>query len=232
MSKDTLWTTVQSQAASLARYSGELHYYDPMAMDIIQREQDVRRGIRLEYLTVGWNILEGAIAILSGTIAGSVALVGFGIDSAIESSSGAVLLWRLRAERNGHNVERVEQRALKLVGIGFFLLAAYVAFEAITTLLSREAARRSIVGIALSLASLIVMPLLAKAKRRTASGLKSAALHADSRQTSICAYLSAILLGGLLLNAVAGWWWVDSVAALAMIPIIVQEGRQALKVGC
>lgn len=189
----------------------------------------MQRGIRLEYLTVGWNVLEGAIAIVAGSIAGSVALVGFGLDSAIESSSGAVLLWRLHAERNGENIERLEKTALKLVGIGFLLLAAYVAFDSISTLLLREASRRSVVGVALSLASLLVMPLLARAKRRTASDLNSAALHADSRQTSICAYLSAILLGGLLLNAVAGWWWADPVAALVMVPIIAQEGREALK---
>jgi len=198
-------------------------------MDVVQRKRDVQRGIRLEYLTVGWNVLEGAIAIVAGSIAGSVALVGFGLDSAIESSSGAVLLWRLHAERNGENIERLEKTALKLVGIGFLLLAAYVAFDSISTLLLREASRRSVVGIALSLASLLVMPLLARAKRRTASDLNSAALHADSRQTSICAYLSAILLGGLLLNAVAGWWWADPVAALVMVPIIAQEGREALK---
>ena len=200
-----------------------------MAMTTVQRQRDVQRGIRLEYLTVGWNVLEGAIAIVAGSIAGSVALVGFGLDSAIESSSGAVLLWRLHAERNGENIERLEKTALKLVGIGFLLLAAYVAFDSISTLLLREASRRSVVGIALSLASLLVMPLLARAKRRTASDLNSAALHADSRQTSICAYLSAILLGGLLLNAVAGWWWADPVAALVMVPIIAQEGREALK---
>jgi divalent metal cation (Fe/Co/Zn/Cd) transporter len=200
-----------------------------MPMDVVQRKRDVQRGIRLEYLTVGWNVLEGAIAIVAGSIAGSVALVGFGLDSAIESSSGAVLLWRLHAERNGENIERLEKTALKLVGIGFLLLAAYVAFDSISTLLLREASRRSVVGIALSLASLLVMPLLARAKRRTASDLNSAALHADSRQTSICAYLSAILLGGLLLNAVAGWWWADPVAALVMVPIIAQEGREALK---
>jgi len=200
-----------------------------MAMDVVQRKRDVQRGIRLEYLTVGWNVLEGAIAIVAGSIAGSVALVGFGLDSAIESSSGAVLLWRLHAERNGENIERLEKTALKLVGIGFLLLAAYVAFDSISTLLLREASRRSVVGIALSLASLLVMPLLARAKRRTASDLNSAALHADSRQTSICAYLSAILVGGLLLNAVAGWWWADPVAALVMVPIIAQEGREALK---
>jgi len=200
-----------------------------MPMDVVQRKRDVQRGIRLEYLTVGWNVLEGAIAIVAGSIAGSVALVGFGLDSAIESSSGAVLLWRLHAERNGENIERLEKTALKLVGIGFLLLAAYVAFDSISTLLLREASRRSVVGVALSLASLLVMPLLARAKRRTASDLNSAALHADSRQTSICAYLSAILLGGLLLNAVAGWWWADPVAALVMVPIIAQEGREALK---
>lgn len=198
-------------------------------MNTTQRERGLQRGIRLEYLTVGWNILEGAVAILSGTIAGSVALVAFGIDSAIESSSGTVLLWRLHGERNGENIERLEQRALKLVGIGFCLLAVYVAFDAIHTLASREAPRRSLVGIALSVASLIVMPLLAKAKRRSAAELNSAALHADSRQTSICAYLSVILLGGLLLNSAAGWWWADPVAALAMVPIIAHEGREALQ---
>ena len=200
-----------------------------MVVNVTQRERSLRHGIRLEYLTVGWNILEGAVAILSGTIAGSVALVGFGIDSAIESSSGTVLLWRLHAERKGQDVERLENQALKLVGIGFCLLAVYVAVDAIRTLVTKETPRRSLVGIAVSVASLIVMPLLAKAKRRSAAELTSAALQADSRQTSIYAYLSAILLGGLLLNAVAGWWWADPASALAMVPIIAQEGRKALK---
>lgn len=200
-----------------------------MTVNVTSRERSLRRGIRLEFLTVGWNILEGVVAILSGAIAGSIALVGFGIDSAIESSSGAVLLWRLHAERNGQNVERLEQRTLKMVGIGFLLLALYIAIDAIRTLSSRETAHRSLVGIALAMAALIVMPLLAKAKRRAASNLDSAALYADSRQTSICAYLSAILLGGLVLNAVAGWWWADPVAALVMVPIVAQEGREALK---
>jgi len=195
----------------------------------IQRTNIVSRGIRLEYITVGWNVVEGAVAVLAGLLAGSVALVGFGVDSAIESSSGAVLLWRLRAEQTGKNIERAEQTALKLVGASLLLLAAYVTFNAIKTLVTREQPQRSILGIVLSVLSLIVMPLLAKAKRRTAAELNSAALHADSRQTSICAYLSAILLGGLLLNAALGWWWADPVAALAMVPIIVQEGREALK---
>jgi len=195
----------------------------------IQRTNIVSRGIRLEYITVGWNVVEGAVAVLAGLLAGSVALVGFGVDSAIESSSGAVLLWRLRVEQTGKNVERAEQTALKLVGASLLLLAAYVTFNAIKTLVTREQPQRSILGIVVSVLSLIVMPLLAKAKRRTAAELNSAALHADSRQTSICAYLSAILLGGLLLNATLGWWWADPVAALAMVPIIVQEGREALK---
>jgi len=195
----------------------------------IQRTNIVSRGIRLEYITVGWNVVEGAVAVLAGLLAGSVALVGFGVDSAIESSSGAVLLWRLRVEQTGKNVERAEQTALKLVGASLLLLAAYVTFDAIKTLVTREQPQRSILGIVVSVLSLIVMPLLAKAKRRTAAELNSAALHADSRQTSICAYLSAILLGGLLLNAALGWWWADPVAALAMVPIIVQEGREALK---
>lgn len=200
-----------------------------MAKGPIQRTNIVSRGIRLEYITVGWNVVEGAVAVLAGLLAGSVALVGFGVDSAIESSSGAVLLWRLRAEQTGKNIERAEQTALKLVGASLLLLAAYVTFNAIKTLVTREQPQRSILGIVLSVLSLIVMPLLARAKRRTAAELNSAALHADSRQTSICAYLSAILLGGLLLNAALGWWWADPVGALAMVPIIVQEGREALK---
>ncbi|MCU1308744.1 MAG: integral rane protein [Acidobacteriaceae bacterium] len=200
-----------------------------MIADAIQRRQTVTRGMRLEYVTVGWNVFEGIVAVLSGLLAGSVALIGFGVDSAIESGSGAVLLWRLRAEQTGKNVESAEERALKLVGVSLLLLAAYVTFDAIKTLVTREQPQRSFIGIGLSVLSLIVMPVLARAKRRTASELNSAAMHADSRQTSICAYLSAILLGGLVLNAVAEWWWADPIAALAMVPIIVREGREALK---
>jgi divalent metal cation (Fe/Co/Zn/Cd) transporter len=200
-----------------------------MAPSAIQRQNIVNRGMRLEYVTVGWNVLEGLVAMLSGFAAGSVALIGFGVDSAIESGSGGILLWRLRAEQRGKNVEEVEKIALKMVAVSFFLLAAYVTFDATKTLMEKEQPHRSLIGIAISVLSLILMPLLAKAKRRTASQLNSAALHADSRQTSICAYLSAILVGGLLLNATLGWWWADPLAALVMVPIIVQEGRGALK---
>ena len=200
-----------------------------MASDTLTRQAAVGRGIALEHLTVGWNILEGIVAILSGALAGSVALMGFGIDSGIESASGGILLWRLYSERCGQDTEAVERRALNLVGVSFILLAAYVAFDAAKTLISHERPERSIIGILLSVLSLIVMPLLARAKRRTAAQLNSRALHADSRQTSICAYLSAILLGDLLLNALLGWWWADPIAALVMVPIIVNEGREALQ---
>lgn len=187
----------------------------------------MERGIRLEYLTVGWNVLECAVAVFFGAAAGSIALIGFGVDSAIESASGFVLLWRLRAERRGDGAEALEQKALRLVGLSFFLLAAYVAFESVRSLWLREAPEASLPGIVLAGLSLIVMPLLARAKRATAADLHSPALHADSRQTSLCAYLSAILLGGLALNAAFGWWWADPIAGLLMTPIIAREGWEA-----
>jgi divalent metal cation (Fe/Co/Zn/Cd) transporter len=194
-----------------------------------QRAQLVRKGLWLEYFTVAWDSLEAVIAIAAGVVASSIALIGFGLDSVIETTSAAVLLWRLHADKHEHRRERVEQMALKLVGVSFFLLAAYVAFDAAKTLWTREAPDRSIVGICLAVLSLIVMPLLARAKRRVAAQISSRALHADSRQTSLCAYLSAILLGGLVLNATLGWWWADPVAGLAMVPIIVNEGREAFR---
>lgn len=186
----------------------------------------IRRGRKLEYLTIGWNLLEGVIAVGAGVVAGSTALVGFGFDSFIESLSGGALLWRLRSDEEAERSERI---ALKLVGASFLILAAYVAFDAGKSLITREPPEASYVGIALSVLSLVVMPLLARAKRRVAASLNSRALKADSRQTDICAYLSAILLGGLLLNALFGWWWADPVAALVMVPIIVREGIEALQ---
>ena len=196
---------------------------------LAERTQHVSRGIVLEYLTIGWNVLECGVAMIAGITAGSVALIGFGIDSAIESLSGGVLLWRLHAERRGHHVETLERMALKLVGASFLILAAYVALDSAKTLWTREHPERSVVGIGLAVVSLIVMPLLAQAKRRTARHLNSAALAADSKQTSLCAYLSAILLGGLILNALLGWWWADPMAALVMVPIIAKEGVEGLQ---
>lgn len=198
-------------------------------VSIADRSVFVRRGLRLEYLTLGWNSLEAVIAVLIGMLAGSIALVGFGIDSVIECASGAVLVWRLRTDADAHRRERVEQLAQRLVGVSFFLLAAYVAYQSLSTLLKRETPEHSISGIVLAAASLIVMPILARAKRRVAKELSSNAMHADSRQTDLCAYLSAILLGGLVLNAAVGWWWADPVAGLAMVPIIAKEGVSALR---
>lgn len=191
-----------------------------------QRAGLVRRGRALEYFTIVWNCLESIVAIGSGLVAGSIALVGFGFDSLIESSSGAILLWRLRDDEKG---EQREKAALKFVGISFLLLAAYVAFDALKSLVEREAPKTSYVGIGLAVVSLIVMPLLARKKRQVAALLNSRALQADSRQTDICAYLSAILLGGLLLNLFFGWWWSDPVAALVMVVIIAKEGVEALR---
>lgn len=194
----------------------------------VTRSQSVKRGRWLEYLTIGWNSLEAIIAIGAGLIAGSIALVGFGLDSIIEVSSGAALLWRLHMDAPEKR-ERAEQIALKLVGASFLLLAAYVGFDATKSLITREPPEASYVGIGLASLSLIVMPLLARAKRKVAASIDSRALQADSRQTDICAYLSAILLGGLMLNALFGWWWADPLAALLMTPIIVKEGIETLR---
>ena len=191
-----------------------------------ERQRLLGQGRRLEYLTLGWNLVEAVVAIGSGLMAGSAALVGFGIDSLIESTSGAALLWRFFGEDGG---DEREARALRLVGVSFLLLAAWVGWEGLSTLLAREEPEESLVGIVLAGLSLLVMPILARAKRRVASGLGSKALEADSRQTDLCAYLSALLLVGLGLNALFGWWWADPAAALAMVPIIVGEGVRALK---
>lgn len=196
-----------------------------MLTETIHGDQ-LRAGRRLEYFTLGWNLTEVVVAVGAGLFASSIALVGFGIDSLIESLSGSILLWRLQ---NAATDERRERLALKLVGISFFVLALYVTVEAAKSLLRHEQPETSIVGIVLAVVSLIVMPILARAKRRVAARLDSGALHADSRQTDICAYLSAILLGGLLLNALFGWWWADPAAALCMLPLIFHEGIEATK---
>jgi divalent metal cation (Fe/Co/Zn/Cd) transporter len=194
-----------------------------------ERAAVVARGRRLEYFTIAYNSLEGLIAIAFGALAGSIALVGFGFDSVIEVTSGAVLLWRLRAEMDEGRRERAEARSLRIVGICFIALAIYVGYEATASLLRQEPPERSVPGIVLAAASLVVMPLLARAKRRVARGIDSAAMTADAKQTELCTYLSAILLGGLALNALAGWWWADPVGALLMVPLIAVEGYKALR---
>jgi len=193
------------------------------------RARLVKRGRRLEYFTIGYNSLEGLVAILAGLIAGSIALVSFGFDSLIEVTSGAVLLWRLHADVDEAQRERVEVRALRIVGICFLVLAVYVSYDSVKSLWRHEAPEKSLPGIILAIASLIIMPLLVRGKRRVARGLSSGAMMADAKQTELCTYLSAILLGGLLLNLLFGWWWADPVAALVMVPIIAKEGIEALR---
>jgi divalent metal cation (Fe/Co/Zn/Cd) transporter len=193
----------------------------------LARAAQVRRGLRLEYFTVGYNSLEAVIALVSGAIAGSIALTGFGVDSVIEVSSGAALIWRLHSDARDR--ERIERLTLRLVGASFVALAGYVGYESIASLALREAPDRSLPGILLAAVSVVVMPLLARAKRRVAARISSAALTADARQTDFCAWLSAILLAGLVLNALLGWWWADPLAALAMVPIIAREGAAALR---
>ena len=189
------------------------------------------RGLRLEYLTVGWNIVEGVIAVGAGLAAGSVALVGFGVDSFVESISGSVLIWRLGAESVGgadeERIERVEQRASRLVAVSFLILAAYVALEAVGTLINQDRPEASPIGIVVTVVSLAVMLWLARAKRDTGEALGSRALVADSHQTFACWYLSATTLAGLALNAGFGLWWADPSAALVIAVFLVREAREA-----
>ena len=183
----------------------------------------------LAIFTIAYNLGEGAIAITAALVARSQALLGFGFDSAVESISASVFLWRLRAERRDpERAERVEHQATRLIGISFFILAAVVAFEALRHLTTGEPPDASPVGIALTAASLIVMPILAWKKRQVATELDSRAGLADSAQTFACVYLSAVVLAGLILNSLLGWWWADPAAALGIVSLLLNEGREAL----
>lgn len=187
------------------------------------------RSRRLNLATLAYNALEGVIAIASGVAAGSVALIGFGIDSGIELTASLVALWRLSADADHARRERAERMSHRIIGGLFMALALYVTVDAGLALRNREAPGESPVGIALAAASVLVMPYLARAKRRVGVALGSRALTAEAAQTSLCMWLSAILLGGLVLNATLGWWWADPVAALAMVPIIAKEGVEGLR---
>jgi divalent metal cation (Fe/Co/Zn/Cd) transporter len=195
----------------------------------ISRERLVRRSARLNVATLAYNSLEGIVAIVAGFLAGSIALVGFGLDSVIELAASVTALWRLSADVDPRRRERAERLSLRVIGSLFLALAAYVAMDAGRALVRREAPSESVVGIVLAALSVVVMPLLARAKRRVALEMRSGALAAEARQTSLCAYLSVILLAGLALNAVAGWWWADPVAGLAMVPVIAHEGIEGFK---
>ncbi|HZP97203.1 MAG TPA: cation transporter [Candidatus Limnocylindria bacterium] len=204
---------------------------DTVMSDVgVARPALLRYALRLEYLTVGWNIVEGVVAIAAALAAGSVALLGFGLDSFVESASGAVLIWRLWAERDGADHDRIEwleRRALRLVGLSLFLLAAFVAIKAILSLAGQERPEASPVGIAVTSLSIGVMWWLARTKLRTARSLGSRSLEADSFQTTACWWLSLIVLGGIGMNALFGWWWADPVAAVGMTFFLVREGREA-----
>lgn len=189
----------------------------------------VRRSFWLNVLTIAYNSLEGIIALIAGALAGSIALTGFGLDSLIELTASLTALWRLRADVDPHRREHAERLSLRVIGALFIALATYVTIDAGWALYRQQPPKESILGILIAALSVVVMPILARAKRRVAFSLGSGALVAESEQTSLCAYLSAILLGGLTFNAVFDWWWADPIAALVMVPIIAREGFHGLK---
>ena len=196
------------------------------------REELHRRGLVLEWFTVAWNVIEGLVAMGAGLLTGSVSLVAFGADSFIEVISAVALLWRLRKAGPHASAEErgaAERKALYLVSATFFLLAAYISYEAVGALLSREGPENSTVGLVLSVVSLLVMPALAYGKQRTGSEMGSEALRADAVETWVCSYLSLALLVGVGLNAAFSWWWADPAGALAMLPVILWQGWETLE---
>lgn len=190
----------------------------------------LRRALLLAVFTVAWNLLEGVVALGAAAFSGSRALIGFGLDSFVESMSAGVLMWRLRVEQQfPERAEQVERRALRLIGVAFLALAALVGVESVRSLVAGERPDASVAGIALTVVSLVVMPLLAGAKRRVGAEMGDRSVEADSNQTMACVYLSAVVLAGLALNALFGWWWADPVAALVVVGFLVHEGREALE---
>jgi divalent metal cation (Fe/Co/Zn/Cd) transporter len=198
------------------------------ALSIKERAALIQKGKRLQYFTIVWNSMEALVAVVSGLIAGSISLLGFGFDSLIEVTSGAAVLWRMHLDHPERR-ERAERVSLRIVGGCFILLATYIAVDAIKSLYGHEQPARSIPGIILAIVSLIVMPLLSRSKRQVGRGLNSGAMQADAMQTQFCTYLSAILLFGLATNWLLGWWWADSAAALVMVPFIAREGIEGLR---
>jgi divalent metal cation (Fe/Co/Zn/Cd) transporter len=195
----------------------------------LERVALVRRGLFLNYLTIGYNVVEAVVSLAAGLVSGSVALVGFGVDSAIEVTASAAAQWRLRVEHHEGRRAQVEGRTRQIISGCFLVLAVYVGADAASALWNRETPDRSFAGLGILTLSLIVMPWLARLKRVVARALSSRALQADATQTSLCAYLSAIALVGVGLNALLDWWWADPVAALAMTPIILREGITGLR---
>jgi len=196
---------------------------------ITARHSAVRQGILLSYATIGYNTLEAIGSLIAGLLAGSVALVGFGVDSVIEVTASVAVQWRLRTDADLSRRSASELLTLRIVGWCFVALAAYVTVDGAKSLYLAEAPDRSWFGLTILVLSAVVMPVLAWAKRRVALRMESTALEAEAKQTSLCAYLSVIALAGVGLNALLGWWWADPVAALAMVPIIVREGVNGIR---
>lgn len=184
----------------------------------------VLSGKHLEYFTVLWHLLEGVISLAAGLTSGSLSLVGFGVDSLIELTSGVAVWWRMTVDGRVEHRERNEKLTLRLIGGSFIALAAYLVFESVASFAGHKAPEPSVPGMVIAGLSLVVMPLLSRAKRNLAARLKSPAMKADATQADFCAYLSAILLAGLLVNFWLGWWWADPLAALTMAVIIGNEG--------
>lgn len=197
----------------------------PPVQHPISRPAAVRRAGWLTAATIAWNVIEAVVALVAGSVAGSGALVGFGLDSIIEVSSASTVAWRLRRERTDECTQPSDQLATKVIAVSLGALAVWVAGNAVVDLAAGNRPATSTVGIGLAAASLVVMPLLARAKRRLGPVLGSRAVEADASQTSICAWLSGVLLVGLTANALLGWWWADPVAALGIAAL---AGREAL----
>jgi divalent metal cation (Fe/Co/Zn/Cd) transporter len=196
---------------------------------LVSRRLAVRQGILLSYATIGYNSLEAIASLIAGLLSGSVVLVGFGIDSVIEVIASLAAQWRLRIDVDLSRRSESEVRTLRIIGWCFVSLAVYVTLDSIKSLYLAEEPDRSWFGLVVLGLSAIVMPVLAWAKRRVANEMQSSALKAEAKQTSLCAYLSVIALGGVGLNALLGWWWADPVAGLAMVPIIVREGVNGIR---
>jgi divalent metal cation (Fe/Co/Zn/Cd) transporter len=201
----------------------------------IARRTQLTMALRLEIVTIIWMVIETAVALAAGILARSLLLVAFGIDSTVELASGIVVFRRFRFEFNGqsetalHSAKSIERKAARIAGYLLLLLSAYIVLQAIFGLVTRHAAETSLVGIAVAIIAAFGMPLLAKTKLRLANRIDSRSFRADAMETLTCGYLAWILLAGLVLNAIAHWWWIDSVASLAIVPLLVREGREAVR---
>lgn len=210
----------------MSTHAGHAHVHHS-DMEPGPRAEAIDGALRLEYFSLAWNVLETVVGFIAGIAAGSVALIGFALDSIVESSSASALVWRLRKEKRGEvTTEEIEQQAVRIVAVAFVALALYIGVQATFDLINGNQPESSALGIGLAVVSVIVMPWLAIRKKRMAHVLDSRALEADSGQTSLCTYISALLLVGLALNALFGWWWADPVAGLGIAGLAAREGYE------